>query len=772
LDVVSGKDRTSLLPRSKSRMHPRVPSVGIGQTAFSFPIAFLALLSAIKYLAFFAVIIFMTINRVTYPRAFFIYLTGSLLYDDIIIIAVGSVVCATLFYKNKRLLAYSLGMILTPLAVTLAIDNLLPLDVTALICFPGILIAYFIFRKKLDLGKRITRNSVVMTATGILFVIELLSLLTWIVYPSYAPYWDKIFSPSPEWYIAGVEAQLFFAGARLAPAIALIISFSFLVRPGYNSIMQLITGKNPVDAIEEQNPATAATSTDDKGAEADSKGSSFITSDSPKNYAPPAESSSTSHSSAVAGIAEHVEEKQQQALPPLKPAQPLTADELKKLHPNLRARRKLEVKRAGSNPMRANRAFESRLSAAGKVEDRLNDLVVAKTTTRAKSTIRFWLFVSISLIILFSLYPYVASINKDFFTVSVDSGYYVNQINNIKNNGVFSKNGPFSFSSERALSVLLFYGIAAVMPDVPTDVVVAYLPIFLGSFLVFSAYLLIRYGSNSKQNLPTSHFIAPLLVPFSMQFIVGIYGGYFSNMLAISFMLLTLLFYLRFLRSSKMLDLGLFLAMMFMTLFSHVYTWVFLVATLVISTTILAIVKRKTEKKKPHILLISSIAITLAVLLALSSTLTGKSGLDYINGVINTNTGQNFLDSRWFNINNTFRFYLGGFLANTMLMGLAMVWAFKANYKNHFNAVILASIFIFSAFFFLGDEVTQSRIFFNIPLFIPAAIVLSNFITGKYFSSLDSRTRSLIVVLIFLYLGNYALRSLANFYLIVPTAPT
>src|SRR5581483_101987 len=121
-------------------------------------------------------------------------------------------------------------------------------------------------------------------------------------------------------------------------------------------------------------------------------------------------------------------------------------------------------------------------------------------------------------------------------------------------------------------------------------------------------------------------------------------------------------------------------------------------------------------------------------------------------------------------LNTTFRFYLGGFLANSVLMGMALIWAFKADYKNHFNAVILASTFIFSAFFFLGDEVIQSRIFYNIPLFIPSAILLSNFMTGKYISGLDSRTRTMIVVLVFLFLGNYALRSLANFVLVEPVS--
>lgn len=749
MGIVSDEDSTSVLPKSRKRLASGgkfKPAVSANQVANSLPLSLLAFFSAIKYLTLFVVIIFMTINRVTYPRAFFIYLTGNLFYDDVIIIALGSLACLTLFYKNKRIFVYSLALILAPLGVSMAINNLIPLDIAALVIFPGIVGSYVAFKKKVDLGKRITRNSLIMTGAGILFVIEFLSLMTWIVYPSYGPFWGKIFSPSPEWYLASVEAQLFYAAARLAPAIALVLAFSFFIRPGFESLVHLFTGKS-FNATEHSE--TAPDNNDALGGAGETKSGPLAAN---PNYLP----SEGGNSFETAG-SKAIEKQEIIAAPREVTEPPFSARRQKRLHPNLRARNKL----AGKGP---RRRFENELSSNRK--NRSSIFVPAKLTPRSAK--RFWLFVSISLVILFSLYPYLASINRDFSTVSVDSTYYVNQIDNIKNNGVFSKDGPFSFSSERALSVLFFYGIAAVMPSVPTDVVVAYLPIFLGSFLVFSSYLLIRYGANTKENGEASHFVVPLLVPFSMQFIVGIYGGFFSNMLALSFMLLTLLFYLRFLRSSKMLDLGLFVAMMFMTLFGHVYTWVFLIATLVVSTVILAVAKRKTEKKKPHILMLLSIAISVAVLLSVSSLVTGKSGLDYINGVVNTNTGQNFLETRWFNINTTFRFYLGGFLANSVLLGLAMIWAFKANYKNHFNAVMLASIFIFSAFFFLGDEVTQSRIFFNIPLFIPAAIVLTNFMTGKYLTSIDSRTRTTIVVLIFLYLGNYALRSLANFYLIAP----
>lgn len=729
--------------------------------AFSSPVAFLALFSALKYLTVGIVVIFMTVYRVTSPRLFFVYLTGNLLYDDILITAVAAAVCVTFYFKSKWLLACSLGAVLAPLAITMAIDNLLLLDIATLAMFPGILGSYYLLRKKVDLGKRITRNSLIMTGAGILFVLESLSLLTWIIYPSYAPYWGKIFSAAPEWYLAGFEAQLFYAGARLAPAIALILSFSLLIRPSAHLLFRVFTGKNIADT-EPSRDSTVEQAAGSTGAVPQGENAaSPVASNSQTKYRPGA----IGRSSPLT-VAEVSEAAEQQAI-----AEP-TLEELKKLHPNLRARRKLGMKGA-RNQIRANRMLQSK-QGSDKIESRLSALAATQAAVKARSTSRFWFSVSIVLVILFTLYPYIPTINKDFGTISVDAGYYTQQIDNIKNNGIFSPGGPFSFSSERALSVLFFYGLAAALPMVPTKVFVAYLPMLLGSFLVVSAYLLIRYGKKVENiGAPerATYFLLPLLVPFSTQLIVGIYGGFFSNMLALSFMLLTFLFYLRFLKSSKILDLGLFVAMMFMTLFSHVYTWVFLIATLVVSTVLLGVFNRKSEKKKTHIAVIATVGVTIAVLFGISTLISSKSGVSYLTDLVSTSFGQDFFATRWFNLNNTFRFYLGGLLANTVLMGLALVWAFKADYKNHFNAIIFASLSIFSAFFFLGNEVIQSRIFFNIPLFIPAAITLSNFMAGKYAQALDSRTRSTIVVLIFLVIGNYALRSLANLYLVEPGRP-
>jgi hypothetical protein len=385
-----------------------------------------------------------------------------------------------------------------------------------------------------------------------------------------------------------------------------------------------------------------------------------------------------------------------------------------------------------------------------------------------------FLSISIFLAVALSIYPYLPSINRDFQSLSVDAPYYVNQINLIKNHGLFAENSPINLSNERALSILVFYGIATLVNQ-PTTNVVAFLPIFIGTLTVFSTYFLVRhaFGSNSIVVL-----IAPLLAALSSQFIVGIYGGFFSNMLALPISFAAILFFLRYLDSRKWPDFALFTALMMLTMLAHLYTWVFLVATMTIATGILLFMQLRTEKANSsnknairlYLPVILAIASSVLVLLSIGLLIKGTSGLENITNLTSSRLSGDYFAEKWFNISYTFKLYLGGFLTNSAMILLALVWALKADYKNTFNVVLLSSMFLASFFFFFGDAVTQSRIFYEIPLQIPAAIVLAGIARGGdgYLSFASSMTRLAIVILILLHLANYALRSLANFYLILP----
>jgi hypothetical protein len=384
------------------------------------------------------------------------------------------------------------------------------------------------------------------------------------------------------------------------------------------------------------------------------------------------------------------------------------------------------------------------------------------------SKARLFLIISSIIVIVLGIYPYLPTVNPDFLQVSVDAPYYINQINVIKNEGLFSPNGPFGFANERALSILVFYGIAEVTQQSAASII-AFLPAFLGLLSVLSVYKLVRHVFGPGHPVV---LYAPLLTAFSHQFVVGIYGGFFSNMLALPLLFVAILFFLRYSESTRRrkLNLSIFVIATLSALLIHIYTWVFLAATLVIAIGILVFTSGKDVGKartlKQYAPILAVFGMTIVVMLAIATQVKSTSGLGFLVNLTSSSVGQDFFAARWFNLNYMFRVYLGGFLTNSAAIFLALVWAFKADYRNRFEAVVLSSMFLLSFFFFFGDPVAQSRIFYDLALQIPVAIMLGKLATGSFLGSLSPLTRNALILLVMVHFANYALRSLANFYLL------
>lgn len=382
------------------------------------------------------------------------------------------------------------------------------------------------------------------------------------------------------------------------------------------------------------------------------------------------------------------------------------------------------------------------------------------------SRARLFLIISSIIVVALGIYPYLPTVNPDALQVSVDAPYYINQINVIRNEGLFSPNGPFGFANERALSILVFYGIAQVT-QLSAASVISYLPAFLGLLSVLSVYKLVRHVFGPSHPVV---LYAPLLTAFSHQFVVGIYGGFFSNMLALPLLFTAILFFLRYSESKRKLDLSIFVVVTLSVLLIHIYTWVFLAATLVIAIGILTFTSNKETGKirtlRQYVPILAVLGMTIVIMLGIASQVKSTSGLSFLVNLTSSSVGQDFFATRWFNLNYMFRVYLGGFLTNSAAIFLALVWAFKADYRNRFEAVLLSSTFLLSFFFFFGDPVAQSRIFFDLPLQIPVAMMLGGLATGSILGSLGPLTRNVLIVLVLVHFANYALRSLANFYLL------
>ena len=88
----------------------------------------------------------------------------------------------------------------------------------------------------------------------------------------------------------------------------------------------------------------------------------------------------------------------------------------------------------------------------------------------------------------------------------------------------------------------------------------------------------------------------------------------------------------------------------------------------------------------------------------------------------------------------------------------------KANYTNDSDRFFLSMLFVSLLPILFGDFVVQSRMLYNIPLQIPASVMMY-----KLYNNPKTPFGKPLLVAIILMQFNYALRAMANMYFVSPT---
>ncbi|GEM_PF-3392513 len=665
-------------------------SIFLAGILYAIPYSLLGLFTAIRGLEVSSFFFFDTVNRVTYANKFIVKITGSNQTDDILLVIFGMIVAVILFYRKSNPIMFAVtGYLAALFTAGYLLNQPIIEDVAALSALPvnSILYAYLKRKIKRESGTeddfleqkhqfRITKATLFLACVGLLGIIDIYSVITWLAYPANP---SSIYKDETWWFGAHLEEKLFYAVGMASPVLITILTFSFGIKYGFDYLVTLAYRRKHKSI-----PASETTETSQPRLETD-----------PATASEPEDDTM------------------------LKPTWWFTKDH-------------------------------------GQEQ---------KHYTISKKATFAILLGSCLLVILFTIYPYIPSINPNSQSLSVDSGFYVNQILALKTHGVH----PVLLleeTSDRAFSVLIFYAVETALNQ-PTGDVVQFLPILGGLLTVFSVYFLMRYVAGRK-SLVT--LLAPLLTAFSFQFIVGFYGGLFSNMLAIPVALTAVLFYLRFLDSRRVRDFGLFFLLLTAVLVIHVYTWLFFAGALIISSIIFALTGRydasRGQSIKRYAPVFGVIAFQIIALVSFALVLKGHSALDYLESLASSSVSPSNYADRWANLNFAFHVYMGGFMTNSVMILLALYWAITADRNKRFNVILLVCISLAAFPFFLGNTETQSRFLYMVPLQIPAAIVLSNIATGKTLGFLGNNSRMFVVAMILLHFADYGLRSLANFYLI------
>jgi len=373
------------------------------------------------------------------------------------------------------------------------------------------------------------------------------------------------------------------------------------------------------------------------------------------------------------------------------------------------------------------------------------------------------LAVAVAISLIFVVYPYLPTLNPKNDFISVDDRAYQQLLTEMQKSktipDVIKKSFTLSFG-DRPLTLVLMHSFRSLfgLDEVQG---VRLFPVFLGPGLVLAAYFFVREGTKNKHQAA----YAALLTAFSHQLVVGMYAGFFANWLGLVTVYLALAMVHKFWEKPSVRNYFLVLGHSILSFLMYIYVDVYLLLLLLIFLVITAVKFRHDVSEKKKVLILSTIFAVYAVLFLLRINLGSSALFDVIFSREDIAFSLRDFYNRWVNFPKFMHYYVGGFLANTAILVFAFVWALYSKYEKTFDRILLASLFAGALPFVFGNEVLQSRVFYDVPVQIAAAIAIWRILNRKDVNPLFAKTSFALVTIHF---AIYALRSLSNLTLLPP----
>jgi len=368
--------------------------------------------------------------------------------------------------------------------------------------------------------------------------------------------------------------------------------------------------------------------------------------------------------------------------------------------------------------------------------------------------------------ILLVIYPY-AVIKEPSALLGTDIPVYLEWMNLLSlashNSSVFLYQLFIGiFDGDRPFSLLTIYSISAISGQ-SYETILKFLPALLGPPLVMSAYFLIRTAYSEDRRVA---LIVAIMTAASHQLVIGFYAAFYANWMALIFMFVSTLFLIKSLRGSSPVfrNIVLFAVCTTLTLFFHSYTWSYFISVVVLFLIWSAVVKKKSRQNLKVIIILGTITFGIIMIDATKSYFVGSTtGFQKDLDLAESKLSVNEFKKRWSNLDATFKIYVGGFLANSPILLLLLIWVLKADYSNTFDRFFLSALFVALLPILFGDFVVQSRIFYIIPLQIPASIMMY-----KIYKSPDVIFGIPLLFALILMQFNYVIRGMANMNFVPP----
>ncbi|HKU50627.1 MAG TPA: hypothetical protein VJP79_11795 [Nitrososphaera sp.] len=380
---------------------------------------------------------------------------------------------------------------------------------------------------------------------------------------------------------------------------------------------------------------------------------------------------------------------------------------------------------------------------------------------------------------LLMIYPHLPGVNLTGNGISTDERYYVGWTSTLRSlsDGSLGDTVIKAFTinnGDRPLSLLaiVFLSNLTHMPDLT---IIRYLPVFLAPLLVLATYFLIRLTVKVEDMSRVRNYAAlgSVFAAFSIQAVVGQYAGLLANWfgLVVSYAAFYFLIKLWDARDRRhtFYFAGIAFAVLTAIMLFHLYTWAHMLAITVLFAAASYILARKTvsgAKLKAALMIVlvcAALSVDYAKAVSFRTPLVGEAG-----SVIIRNVQPEGVDNatKWDQLYFILQTYVGGFLSNPALFLLALLWIVRADMTAGLNRLMFSMICMTVIPFVFGNAEFQTRVLYNIPYHIPAVLML----LGSRIQ--DRNMRFALIIAIVLFLATYAVRAMANLYLVLPEGYT
>jgi hypothetical protein len=349
---------------------------------------------------------------------------------------------------------------------------------------------------------------------------------------------------------------------------------------------------------------------------------------------------------------------------------------------------------------------------------------------------------------LLAFVPYRPDLNPSGTLVGIDSPTYVNWINQMVQRPL-PQALQYSFveglDGSRPLLLTLLYLLAST--GISPNMIVEYLPMVLAPLLSLSSFVFVRFGQGSESLAG----LTALFASTSFYVTVGMWGGYYANMLGMIEVYLFLTCLLLFSKSPSTARYGAMFALSIALFLTHPWTWVLVIT----ASLIFALSLWKETGHSIHLRSIIVIITSGIVLDVLKSSVFGTRTVAADLATKVPTAGQ--VTSFWTNLVDALLYTHGGLFGNWFVLGLGLLSVFVLQFRDRFERLLIMWVSVASVPFLLLDSYNQARIVYDLPIPVLSSIAALFFL--PQIGNMNIRWPGLLIILLLFLSANYALQN-------------